>query len=295
MAISTIVLAWLDHLAKHALLPAGPMLEFGPQDVSAPRHTVEAFLGRRLEPAAAAAALDRIYGPAPPNGRQTEIYRALGLTDYASVDFGDTRADFNHDLNLPLDIGRRFQVVTNFGTAEHIFNISVALESQYRHLAVGGVALLILPAFGHINHGFYNIHPTLYTDLAAANAMDIVDLQYIDDAVGRSHRLEAAGSCELDVDALPIKPLTGQYGNFHVIVAMTYLRNLAGLMRNTAADGVPHPVVDLCMVALRRTASSPPELRATQQAIYVREAADPGAAHPGANAGQLRPPSRPPA
>lgn len=269
MGLSAIILAWLDHLGERSVIPEGCVFELGPQDVFAPEPVVDAYLTRRLGPERAAAAHNRMYGPSPLDRPQTEIYGAIGLTEYVSLDYGDTRADISHNLNEPLDTGRRFQAVTNFGTAEHIFNVSTVLQTQYRHLAVGGVALYFLPTYGEINHGFYNIHPTVFTDLAAANAMEIVDMQYVDDVIGRNRRLDDAGSCQFDFDSLPIEPLKGQYGNFNVVVAMNFFRNTANHMKATPPDQVPTAVFDACMVALRRTADSPPELRAPQQASYA--------------------------
>lgn len=281
MALSAITLAWLDHLAERAIIPPGAVLELGPQDVTAWRPVVDAFLRRRLDPATAAAAAGRMYGEAPSDRPQTEIYGALGLTEYMSVDLGDARADVLHDLNEPLDLGRRFQAVTNFGTAEHVFNVSTVLQTQYRHLAVGGVALFVLPTFGEINHGFYNVHPNLFVDMANANAMEIADLSYVDDVVGRSNRLDEEGSCRLDFTTMPIKPLAGLYGNFRLFVAMNFLRNTGAHMQNARPGALPLYVLDCCMVALRRTAASPPELRVPQQAIYTGPTAPAVAAGPG--------------
>ncbi|WP_281684372.1 hypothetical protein [Thalassobaculum salexigens] len=269
MALSAITLAWLDHLAEYQIIPPGPVLEFGPQHINAARPVVSEFLTRRTGEQAAQDAMERIYGtPAAPRP-QTEVYRALGLDDYLAVDFGDELAEVQHDLNEPLDLGRKFSAVTNFGTAEHIFEVATVLRSQYRHLAVGGVALLVLPTFGEINHGFYNLHPTLWTDLAVANNMEIGDFQYVDDVVGRSVKLDEQGTCQFDFDSMPIKPLEGQYGNFRLTVAINFLRN-TGLHMQAAAPGqLPQYVLDCCMVALRRTADSPDELRVPPQAIYA--------------------------
>lgn len=269
MALSAITLAWLDHLAGHGVIPPGPVLELGPQDISATRPVVDQFINRRLDASAAQSTLERIYGPSAVDRPQTEIYRALGLDEYVAVDFGDDRAEVQHDLNQPLDLGRKFSAVTNFGTAEHIFEVSTALRSQYRHLAVGGVALLVMPTFGEINHGFYNLHPTLWTDLAVANDLEIGDFQYVDDVVGRSVKLDEQGTCQLDFEALPIKPLNGQYGNFRLTVAINFLRNTGLHMQAAGSDKLPQYVLDCCMVALRKTAASPDELRVPQQAIYA--------------------------
>ncbi|MEQ8816987.1 MAG: hypothetical protein RLO51_14260 [Thalassobaculum sp.] len=275
MALGAITLAWLDHLAERSIIPPGAVLELGPQDVTAARPVVTSFLNRRLGPDEGASAFQRMYGDIPSDlpqfaeRPQAEIYRSLGLTEYVSVDLGDSRADVNHDLNYPLDVGRRFQAVTNFGTGEHIFNVSTVFETQYRNLAVGGVALFYLPTFGHINHGFYNIHPTLFTDLAAANNMEIADFRYVDDVVGRTYGLDDEGSCQVDFDTMPVKPFEGQLWILWMYVSMNFLRNTAKHMKNAPPGKPPTCVLDCCMVALRRTDASPAEFRTPQQNIYV--------------------------
>jgi SAM-dependent methyltransferase len=77
-------------------------------------------------------------------------------------------------------------VVTNFGTAEHVFDIATAFRSMHRLVKPGGVILHCMPAFAFIDHGFYNIHPVFYIELAKANAYDIVDFSYVDNMFVRN-------------------------------------------------------------------------------------------------------------
>jgi hypothetical protein len=69
-------------------------------------------------------------------------------------------------------------LATNFGTAERVFNIGELFHSIHDALRPGGVAMHVLPAFGDIDHGFYNIHPAVYFDLAAADDYTIEDKFY---------------------------------------------------------------------------------------------------------------------
>ena len=118
-----------------------------------------------------------------------KIYGLFGIDNYKSLDLFDPRSDFRLDLNkkTPEIVG--FDVVTNFGTAEHVFNISQVFENIHNFLRVGGVALHILPAYGDIPHGFYNIHPMLYSLMAKANSYEIISLVYVKDAYNDAVKL----------------------------------------------------------------------------------------------------------
>jgi SAM-dependent methyltransferase len=129
-------------------------------------------------------------------GPTRRFYAALGLDDYKSLDLSDQRADYSYDLNGLVDLGRCFDVVTNFGTLEHIFNPGNVLSTMHRHLPVGGLALHVLPTRGDYNHGFYNVHSVWFRDVAAANAYEIVDLVCVPDFGGQHlvvNKLERLG------------------------------------------------------------------------------------------------------
>ena len=128
----------------------------------------------------------------------------MGYAKYRSIDLGDSRADWRCDINHPVDIPDRFDAITNFGTAEHIFNIAEVFRSMHVLLRKGGVQLHGLPAFGDVNHGFYNIHPTLYFDIASANGYVIEDIRYLDEINRRTMEHADRFEDDFDFDTLPI-------------------------------------------------------------------------------------------
>ena len=81
------------------------------------------------------------------------------------MDLFDERADYNNDLNTVFNLKDIFDLITNFGTAEHCFNISSVFTNIHNHLNINGICLSVLPAVGQITHGYYNIHPYLYIDM----------------------------------------------------------------------------------------------------------------------------------
>ena len=123
---------------------------------------------------------------APRNGQSlfdlTKLfYRIIfGQHKYRAVDLHGTVVAEQHDLNLPLPFSDRFDVVTNLGTAEHIFNQQQVFKSLHEKTKPGGIMIHSLPNQGGYDHGFYNYHPTFVFDLSQANRYHIVTLLYGD-------------------------------------------------------------------------------------------------------------------
>lgn len=103
----------------------------------------------------------------------------------------------------PLIADRKFDVIINHGTAEHIFNIAQVFRTMHDACAEGGLMVHDSPFTGWIDHGFYCLHPTLFYDLAAANCYEIVKVaihtiegQQIIPLEGRDHVAKLAQPCE---------------------------------------------------------------------------------------------------
>jgi hypothetical protein len=77
------------------------------------------------------------------------------------------------DLNHPIHDLPQYTVTYNHGTAEHIFNIANVFRLMHDRTAKDGLMIHESPFTGWIDHGFYNLNPTLFYDLAAANRYDI--------------------------------------------------------------------------------------------------------------------------
>jgi SAM-dependent methyltransferase len=91
-----------------------------------------------------------------------------------AVDINGTPEALRQDLNGPLDLGgETFDMVINHGTAEHVFNIAQVFRSMHDHCDPGGLMVHDAPFTGWIDHGFYNLNPTLFYDLAAANCYEL--------------------------------------------------------------------------------------------------------------------------
>ncbi len=84
--------------------------------------------------------------------------------------------DLNRDLAADYDFHATFDLVTNLGTGEHVFDQRRVFENIHNLTKPGGLMLHVMPFVNWINHGFYNFNPVLYADLAAANDYGILRL-----------------------------------------------------------------------------------------------------------------------
>jgi len=280
---------WLSTLALRSQIPAAAaVLDLGPQDLWIEREPLQHIARRHLGGADCERTLDAIFdGKSPRPGAQPAFYSIFGGGSYRSLDLTDPRADFALDLNLPLpvDVGC-YDVVTNFGTTEHVFNIGQAFANIHKLLKVGGIQLHAIPSYGYIDHGFYNIHPCTYLDMARANEYEIVDVLYIDNINVRMAR--PINAKPFDFSTLPIK-LSDMSDTVPLMTkaAMLFHHNLQsaetqkvltamvpkeGLNSRVAMPDKRLPifiVFDLMFVALRRTSNSPDELVAPIQGVYA--------------------------
>ncbi len=108
------------------------------------------------------------------------FYRVIfGVTDYQAIDLHGTPKAMPLDLNQPVSLDRQFDITTNLGTAEHIFNQAQFFKSMHDLTKPGGLMLHSLPNQGCYDHGFYNYHPTFVFDLCSANQYDVLALCYV--------------------------------------------------------------------------------------------------------------------
>jgi len=195
MAISSTHYFLIRNLFEHGLLPQnGALLQIGEAnwydlDPSSMADDIRRLVGdacRRdalLERLAQAIADKRPY-------YLFEIARVFyelffSPAEMQAVDFNGTPTAHRLDLNAPLALSRRFDVVINHGTAEHIFNIAQVFKTMHDYTVPGGVMLHEGPFTGWIDHGFYNLQPTLFFDLAESNRYRLLGL-FIEDLTART-------------------------------------------------------------------------------------------------------------
>lgn len=109
-----------------------------------------------------------------------------GAGRYVSVDGNGRNGAVVHDLNLPLkQITDRFDLVTDFGTGEHVFDQDQVWRTIHYLTRPGGYIAFDRPIAGYPGHCYYLIQPALIHDLAAANLYEIVVVEEADTKRGR--------------------------------------------------------------------------------------------------------------
>jgi hypothetical protein len=102
----------------------------------------------------------------------------LDCRSLAAIDFHGTPAAMKIDLNHPVALKERYDIVINGGTAEHVFNVWQFFKTCHELTRAGGLMVHSSPFRGWLEHGFYNFNPTFFWDLAQANGYEVVSMLY---------------------------------------------------------------------------------------------------------------------
>src|ERR1700722_5079885 len=109
-----------------------------------------------------------------------QFWEWLGF-QYASIDIDGSPNSIPLDLNydmLPDWARKKFDVVTNFGTTEHVANQLNAFKTIHDLTAPGGIMIHSVPAQGLVNHGLLKYNPKWFWMLARSNDYRWLDFDY---------------------------------------------------------------------------------------------------------------------
>ncbi len=105
------------------------------------------------------------------------IYNFLGIKDYECIDsngeFGAHIFDLNKDISKEYTYKKKFDLVTNNGTTEHVFNQYTCFKNIHDLTKVGGYMFHAVPFIGYLEHGFYLYSASFFLDLAFINNYEI--------------------------------------------------------------------------------------------------------------------------
>ncbi len=104
-----------------------------------------------------------------------EFWTWLGL-NYASIDIDGSPGSIPLDLNydeVPTELIGKYDVVTNFGTTEHVANQLQSFKIAHDLATPGGLMLHVLPSSGALNHGLVSYNPKFFWMLGRSNGYKI--------------------------------------------------------------------------------------------------------------------------
>jgi len=176
-------------LAEHDLLHVGSICELGSQDL-----VPEGFDIYRI--ARLLWGLGHEFRPLP-SGSSRALMEALGFY-YDCIDKDGRHGALTLDLNsaIAADVGLEFDLVTNHGTTEHVFDQANCFRLMHYLTRPGGLMIHIVPRrglyqggseCGYGAHGLYLYATGFFADLAHANGYEVVrDYEWSDNAGGLS-------------------------------------------------------------------------------------------------------------
>jgi len=90
------------------------------------------------------------------------LLETIGWPPLKSLDFSDIEgAEFVHDLSKPIPqkLRRKFDVIYDGGTTEHVFDIAQSFRNVHRMLKDDGIFISCVGTDGWFGHGFYQVGP----------------------------------------------------------------------------------------------------------------------------------------
>ena len=107
-----------------------------------------------------------------------DLYLYLGAKKYTSIDFngeyGSLPYDLNYDLRLKYGYHDSFDLVTNFGTGNVVFNQLQLFKTIHDLCRTNGVMIHTFPTQGWGHKWFYRHDISFVEDLASANNYEIL-------------------------------------------------------------------------------------------------------------------------
>jgi len=166
----------------------GPLLTFGNQDIYANANTLNKWakdynlktLNSKDILPSTSLDLKKINSQSSSFVHAKTFFKLLGISEnnYYDIDkFDFDKPRILYDLQKPLSSKYKnfFNLIIDNGTIEHIFDIKSVMTNIVNISHIGAYVLQMVPTNNFINHGFYQINPTLFYDFYTANGFEIVE------------------------------------------------------------------------------------------------------------------------
>lgn len=118
--------------------------------------------------------------PNPNRCSSKPFYKLLGFTDYYSLDANKELGSIDHDYNKPFNdknFYNKFDLVTDFGSCEHAFNMGEIYKTIHKICKVNGKIIISQAMWG--GNGYYLFDKSFFESLAAFNNYKILYNSYV--------------------------------------------------------------------------------------------------------------------
>jgi len=118
--------------------------------------------------------------PEKPRCSSKYFYESLGIKEYQCIDINADYGAIVHDLNKPFEDRskfNKFDIVTDHGSCEHVFNIAECYRTMH-NLAKPGGYIIISQAVWKGN-GYFKFDESFFEGIAAANNYKIIFNSYV--------------------------------------------------------------------------------------------------------------------
>lgn len=159
------------------LKPGASIIELGAQELycSGMEKSVANFINH-FSPNGQVTGEDKFITEISSSGFTSQLLKRAGF-QYKALDIFDGEEVLLFDLNLESpgeDLVSHFDLVTNFGTTEHVINQFNAFKTVHELTRPGGLIYHDLPLSGYHMHGYFNYTPLFFQHLAISNNYEVV-------------------------------------------------------------------------------------------------------------------------
>jgi hypothetical protein len=173
-------------ISQNLLPPRASILEYGPQNIlwSSPEQGAElAEFVTSMRAFNGLSDMDtgELIAQIGSGGLMADVFEQCGFL-HTSIDISPHGKNvILFDLNVdtvPSSLGESFDLVTNFGTTEHILNQYNCFATIHDFTRLNGLIYHDLPMGGYFFHGYFSYTPMFFFHLAKANDYEILYRHY---------------------------------------------------------------------------------------------------------------------
>ena len=121
------------------------------------------------------------------------FYESLGIKEYQCMDINGDHGAIVHDLNKPFEDKskfNKFDIVTDQGSCEHVFNIAECYRTMHNLTKPGG--LIIIAQAVWKGNGYFKFDDSFFEGIAAANSYKVIYNSYVLSSINKTKTMNGS-------------------------------------------------------------------------------------------------------